>query len=104
MNEEWFVYEISEGSFRAWFYWGIGDTSVPPRRREIGPIAKAIIVLSKFKPDKNWFDSAHEYWTTSLPGTGIIVAVRPETNPFAEGYIISKVQLPWLEQKSKVLI
>jgi hypothetical protein len=101
-DEQWFVYELSEGAFRDWYYWGVGESSKMPTRREVGQFAKAIIILSHLIPGKNWFDSPHEYWTTYFPGAGAVIILRPESNPFAEGYLISRVELAWLTLKGKV--
>ena len=94
--ETWYVYELSEGAFRDWYYWGVGEQSKAPVRREIGQFAKAIIILSRLLPDKNWFDSSHEYWTTYFPGAGVVIVLRPESNPYTEGYLMARVELPWL--------
>lgn len=104
-KETWFVYEISEGSFREWYYWGVDEGgNKPPARREIGHFAKAINILARLHPDEDWYDQAHEYWTTTLPGAGPLILVRPRTNPFAPGYLIARVQFPWLTKEDRVEI
>lgn len=97
ITKTWYVYQIGEGSFCDWYYWGVGEGSKNPTRRELGQFARAVIILSRLTPEKDWFDSSHEYWTTYFPGAGVVVIVRPESNPFSAGYVISGIELPWMK-------
>lgn len=95
-NRDWYVYSFKEGSLEGWKSYGIKHERISDNR-DITVLTIALSVLALAEPTEEWFNEFHEYWITFLPKTFPLVCVRPKSNPFEGGWIVSSVELPYLE-------
>jgi hypothetical protein len=70
---------------------------------EIGDCVAAALAIrksGKLEKDSADWDGSGDYWFSPIPGKKLkCVVARP--NPYGEGYVVSPVEMPWLEAKSK---
>ena len=90
-----FVYKVKETSLRE--FRKLDDEKDPWGM--VGPCVKAALVIKNKIADLKEWDGNGEYWFAPLlKKEEWVVIVRPESNPFAAGFCVSPVELPWLEK------
>ena len=72
--------------------------------RDMSAMARAINLLSQCDGATfgsaeriDWYDATHEFWILPCPCAQPFVCVRPGTNPFDCGYVISPIPMPHLK-------
>lgn len=100
MKRDWFIYRIDNLSLSGWRSFGVLHEQIKDNR-DMSAMARAINILSDCVPDIDWYNRYHEFWLLECPCAPPIVCVRPETNPYQSGYIVSPIPMPHLESSQE---
>jgi len=106
MEKSWFIYKLSNLSLHGWRSFGVKHEQIKDNR-DISALARAVKLLEDCFPEIDWFNQYHEFWVLECPCEQPFVCVRPNTNPYEAGYIVSPIKLSYLptdevwERKSK---
>jgi hypothetical protein len=97
---KWWVYKIGNLSTEGWRAHGISREPITSSK-DIHILARALVILEKAEAGVEWLNDAHEYWITPCPLLPPIICVRPRSNPYESGYIVSPLPLPHLDFPSQ---
>ena len=89
-----FVYEVEKMSLRGFREL---DCIGYQNHWRMGKFVQAALAVKNQVPSLKDWSGAGEYWSSPLPRQNEeIVIIRPDCNPFGAGYVVSPVELPWL--------
>jgi hypothetical protein len=94
--KEWYVYRLDHMSVEGWRSFGIRHNPIVDNR-DITAMSRALSILAQCVTDVDWFNDHHEYWLVECPMAPPIVCVRPGSNPFDSGYLVSPIHLSHLK-------
>ena len=90
------VYKMSELSVDGWKEYTLNHSI---ERSDVKYLIVAVMAVKILVKEKKDWDGDGEYWLTKIPGVGEkVVAIRPGPNPYGGAYLVSPVELPWLNK------
>lgn len=92
MKRRWHIYRMDRMSLDGWKSFGVKHEHVTDNR-DMSAMARAINLLADCVPNVDWYDGYHEFWLLECPCSPPFVCVRPGTNPFDSGYLVSPIPL-----------
>mgnify|MGYP001596748256 FL=1 len=78
-----------------WHSFGVNHENIKDNG-DMGALARALHLLGQCVPEVDWYNGTHEFWVLECPCAPSMVCVRPHSNPFDCGYVVSPIPMPHL--------